>query len=472
METVERDMLRRAAANPDLVGLTPEDIVDSLDEMYYFVSIDGKFVQWNTTVTDVSGYTNGDLRQMDVTVLFTPSDQDLVKTQIGRTVTTQEPRTFEATVENQRGEEVPYEFSAKPVTDDQGACHGVIGIGRDISKRRKRELRLDKVLSHSPVYLFAVDSDGVLQLSRGKILEKLGLSEGDGVGRRLSDIYDEKAFISLVQQACQGETIQQTVELRDIALDVVCEPITVAGEVKRVVGVGYDVSELKRYESQIETQRDQLHLLNRVVRHDIRNNLQIIQAYLDLIAPELPGESNDHVEIIRENIESALGLTVTAKELSDVMLDSDTNGCKEIHLTSVLMDEVEHVESRFSAAQISFHEDLPIYHVDGHDLLDAVFRNILMNAVLHNDKDVPEITVSVAEHGDTVEVQVADNGPGIRDERKDQIFSKDEKGMQSAGSGIGLYLVQLIVERSEGDVWVTDNEPDGSIFHVTLPKAD
>ncbi len=55
---------------------------------------------------------------------------------------------------------------------------------------------------------------------------------------------------------------------------------------------------------------------------------------------------------------------------------------------------------------------------------------------------------------------------------KDQIFDEGEKGLDSQGTGLGLYLVRTLVRRYNGDVAVKDNDPEGSVFTVELPLAD
>lgn len=105
------------------------------------------------------------------------------------------------------------------------------------------------------------------------------------------------------------------------------------------------------------------------------------------------------------------------------------------------------------------------------DMLESVFRNLLKNAIQHNDASVPEVIVSGRERDDDVVVRVADNGPGVPDTQKDDIFGKGEKGLESEGTGVGLYLVQTLVDDYGGSVWVDDNEPTGAIFVVTLQKG-
>ena len=105
-------------------------------------------------------------------------------------------------------------------------------------------------------------------------------------------------------------------------------------------------------------------------------------------------------------------------------------------------------------------------------MLESVVRNLLSNAIQHNDKALPEVALSATADDDTVVVRIADNGPGIPDDRKEQIFEEGEKGLDSEGTGLGLYLVDTLVDRYGGEVRVEDNDPDGSVFVVELQRAE
>ncbi|MDQ2071263.1 ATP-binding protein [Haloarcula sp. H-GB4] len=100
-----------------------------------------------------------------------------------------------------------------------------------------------------------------------------------------------------------------------------------------------------------------------------------------------------------------------------------------------------------------------------------MFRNVLTNAIQHNDSAPPSVAVDVTDDGDAVSVTVSDNGPGIPDEQKRTVFERGEKRPDSEGTGVGLYLVRTLVDAYGGDVWVEDNEPRGAVVGLTLPKA-
>jgi signal transduction histidine kinase len=90
-----------------------------------------------------------------------------------------------------------------------------------------------------------------------------------------------------------------------------------------------------------------------------------------------------------------------------------------------LRDQIESVESTHDDATFRVDGSLPDNCVN--DLSDSVFYNLLRNAVEHNDKAVPEVTISVATTEHTVVVKTADNGPGIY---QDDIFLRGERTRQ------------------------------------------
>ncbi|XGI84024.1 PAS domain S-box protein [Halorutilales archaeon Cl-col2-1] len=235
-------------------------------------------------------------------------------------------------------------------------------------------------------------------------------------------------------------------------------------------GLVRDITERKEYERKIKNQRDNLEVLNQMVRHDIRNDLQIVKSYSKLLIDMYDeGEKRDYIETVLENAESAIELTMTARDIADTMMSTEDD-LEEKSLKEVLLSEIDEIESAYTDAEVR-HQSLPDETVMANSMLGSVFRNLLKNAVEHNDKNTPEVTVSATETRDSVTVRVADNGSGVPDEKKDEIFGKGEKGIESEGTGMGLYLVHTLVESYGGEVWVEDNEPEGAVFVVELPRT-
>ena len=232
-----------------------------------------------------------------------------------------------------------------------------------------------------------------------------------------------------------------------------------------------EVTEQVEHERALEEQRDALELLNQVLRHDIRNDIQLIQTHTELLEPHVDEAGREHVETVRDSAENAVDLTRTARELADVMRQ-DQIETKPIALDHTLVQLRDQIAPTHSEADLRIDGDLPPVAVVGTDMLESAFRNLLKNAIQHNDAAHPEVTISVTDGDDRAVVRIADNGPGIPDGQKESVFGKGERGLDSEGTGLGLYLVQSLVHSYGGDVRVEDNDPAGSVFVVELPKAD
>lgn len=232
-----------------------------------------------------------------------------------------------------------------------------------------------------------------------------------------------------------------------------------------------DITERKEYERRLKEQRDDLEILNQVVRHDIRNDLQLISAYAELLGERVDDDELEYVETISRRARTAVELTQSARSLAAVMLQNESE-TEPMPLRRTLETQLEETRATYPGAAITLADEIPDVSVRGNELLSSVFRNILKNAVQHNDEDLPTVQVSVELDDDAVTISIADNGPGVPDERKEEIFGKGEKGLESGGTGVGLYLVGTLVESYGGEVRVTDNDPEGANFAVTLPIAE
>jgi two-component system OmpR family sensor kinase len=232
---------------------------------------------------------------------------------------------------------------------------------------------------------------------------------------------------------------------------------------------GHDVSP----EERLKRQRDDLRLLNQVMRHDIRNDLQLVGAYAELLDDHVDEEGREYLDVIKRNTQSAVALTTTVRDLAEVMLRDDVDPSR-VSLSRILSQQVEEVRSGYSEAVFTVEGSFPEEEVLADEMLSSVFRNLLRNAVQHNDETPAKVTVSATadEARGVADVRVADNGPGIPEDHRDDVFGKGEKGLDSPGAGIGLYLVRSLVEIYGGDVWIEDNEPKGAVFVVRLPLAE
>lgn len=242
------------------------------------------------------------------------------------------------------------------------------------------------------------------------------------------------------------------------------------GSPLKVTGVVIDITRRKQVEADLRRKNEQFSLLNRIVRHDIRNDMTVINGWTDLLRDDLPAEYADELDRISRASQHTLELTKEARDVMELLEGDDDPDLHPVSLKQLLTDEVDRVRTFFEQVEVQV-EDIPDVQVRANAMLSSVFGNILNNAVQHNDAETVRITIGTEHTNGTIRVRIADNGPGIPEQQRIDIFERDTKGLDSEGAGLGLYLVEALVTAYGGDVWISDNEPRGAVFTVALRQV-
>lgn len=241
------------------------------------------------------------------------------------------------------------------------------------------------------------------------------------------------------------------------------------GVVERIVFAFEDITDRRVRERELHVKNEQLEILNRVVRHDIRNDMAVVLGWLEIIEDEIDSDRGEQAVSRMKNAgKNVLELTETAHDLVEVVTGEGALETEPTHLAPVLRTTVEIAREAHPDAEIVIEEPIRDIAVSATDLLSSVFQNLINNAVKHNDADDPRVTIATKANDEHVRISIADNGPGIPEEQKQRIFGKGQKGLESESTGIGLYLVETLVDNFGGEVRVEDNDPNGSIFIVEL----
>ena len=105
----------------------------------------------------------------------------------------------------------------------------------------------------------------------------------------------------------------------------------------------------------------------------------------------------------------------------------------------------------------------------------SIITNLIENAIKYSEED-SKVNVSLMHRDNFIVLTVADTGIGIEDSLKEKVFEKfyrigSEETRATKGTGLGLYLVNSVVQIYHGTIAVTDNEPRGTVFQITFPSA-
>lgn len=220
-------------------------------------------------------------------------------------------------------------------------------------------------------------------------------------------------------------------------------------------------------------------VLNRVLRHNLRNDLNVVQGHAEMVRNGVDDEDlRRSAETIVTKSEGLMALGDRAREF-DRVIDAaggegpDDDGSGEPVALSTKVGEVrDEFDARYSTASITVDvpEELRV-DVDP-ETLELVLSNLLENAVRHNDGDEPTVEVrldGINEATRTAELAVVDDGPGIPDQELAVLQSGEETPLQH-GSGLGLWVVQSGMTALGGDIHV-ESGGTGTTVTLHLPRV-
>ena len=232
-------------------------------------------------------------------------------------------------------------------------------------------------------------------------------------------------------------------------------------------------------ESSLVAQREQLRAnMLRSVSHDLRTPLTSISGNADMLLDE-NAELTDEVrrKLLQDIYDDATWLTTTVQNLLAVtrLEDGTVDLSKDIELIDDVIEEAMRHISRDAARHAVVVEpssQLLLAHMDPQVIVQVIV-NLVNNAIMHTPEG-SRIVISTHREGSFAAISVADDGPGIADADKEQIFdsfytSRERRADVDRSVGLGLSLCRSIVHAHGGSIRVEDVQPHGANFIFTLP---
>lgn len=213
------------------------------------------------------------------------------------------------------------------------------------------------------------------------------------------------------------------------------------------------------------------------VSHEFRTPLNGILGMADLLGDTgLDPEQATYVRALRTSGEALLGLVDDILDFAKVEAGKLELAQDRFDLGLLLETVSELMAPRAQAKGIELaahlSPDMPTHFIGDRDRLRQILLNLVGNAIKFTDRG--GVGIRIAREGDTVEIEVADTGPGVPDDRRRAIFEEFEQADDSSarrheGTGLGLAIVRRLVGLMEGSVWVESRGGGGSVFRVRLP---
>jgi signal transduction histidine kinase len=258
-----------------------------------------------------------------------------------------------------------------------------------------------------------------------------------------------------------GDVYTATVDGRTRTYRVQKTPLTDhRDEVVGSIVVMDDVTDLRSHE-------ERLAVLNRVLRHNVRNELTVVLGHLEEIADHLPDDRS--VETARKHAQRVVDLSEQTRDVVET-LDREQGEVTRIDAGAVVEDVADQFREDYPAAEIACNAEEARALVAAGDLLAVAITNLVENAIEHNDADDPTVRIDCTAEGERVRISVADDGPGVPPTERSVLVEGNETPLHH-GSGLGLWLVHWIVTTSGGELRFEENVPRGSVVDVWLRRA-
>lgn len=522
---IQTDISDRKASERELEQ--HREVLERLDDPIMLQSCDGRFELINDAVAGYAGRSREELVGTDEFAFMDDAAAKAIDERKMEVLETEQPIEYEITPRfREMGWEGTFSTKRYPYYDQDGALAGTIAICREVTdlKRREEKLRQYKrAIEGATDLISASDREGRYLFANPQYCAYHGLDPKSVEGRELSSVFDDRAFAEIQrhkERALEGETVRyRTVRTHptkgERILDVRYYPLEneesgseiggprpesgegisddgetdpVDGETEEEATIVGVVAVLRDVTDREERAR-QLRVVDRVLRHNLRNELTVIRGRAEQIADRAaesaaanpdgasengPSDEDDRrqwpLEAAREIITHADGLLRTGEKSRRITrVLSEPPDQRSIDLTRPVERLAGKIEKNGHDARI----DVTVPEaaiVRATTDLDAAIEELLENALEHSDRDRPTVEVDVSADDDTVRVRIADDGPGMSPMDQDVLQTGRPPEDLYHGSGLGLWLVYWIVNRSGGSIDVRSREPRGTEVVVDLPR--
>jgi PAS domain S-box-containing protein len=340
----------------------------------------------------------------------------------------------------------------------------------------QREIEIFReAVDQADTAILITDREGVVEYANSACTDITGYNVDEIVGQPVeilaTDRWDREYYESLWEtvragDAVRDEIVQRKADGAQFYVDLSVAPVRLGERVEKFILVESDITVLKSNEQRLE-------VLNRVLRHNLRNDLNVIQGNLSLVLETLgTGEEHSRIELAQQKVDELLTLGEKAQFVNKTVGAADEQEeHRPVELDEMLVREARQAREAYPDATVELDVEGGL-STRGTQLHVAV-RELLVNAIEHNDGD-PAVTVRTVRDQSpdgTVYVDVEDNGPGIPDNERETLSRGRETDLLH-GSSLGLWLVHWLITHAGGSLSIENTDESGSVIRLALPLVE
>ncbi len=477
-----------------------QDLQESSDQLIYEIDSNAIFTTVSDRLCETLGYSRQELQSITALEIISPKDMEwFIEFFQEASRKLQTIFGLEYRVRSKEGKDIWFSVNGIPIIDAKGKFGGWRGTCQDITaqKERQRLLHLfEKTISQIQDAVYIKDIHGSRVFSNrawhdlhgsGAIcIDNIEISPDPNTHGKLAETQlpenhswhigaDGEKFIFESTETeikdDKGQKIATAVVGRDVT-----EQMRREAERNTLLGELMDVNDmLEELAAKLQQSNADLEEFTHVVSHDLQEPLRMVASYVELLRRRyqgrLDGDADEFIQFAIDGVERMQALIQGLLGWSRV--DKSRRKLKEVSLSDVLDTSIKNLSFSIGDKNASI-TTCPLPKIQGDYIqLIQLFQNIIGNAVKYNESQIPEVIISSNDYPDSIHIAIKDNGIGIPEDQRDKVWGVFQRlhGREAfEGTGIGLSITKKIVERHWGRIWIEDNQPNGTIFNILLPK--
>lgn len=333
-----------------------------------------------------------------------------------------------------------------------GICIGVFiisfGLIKYNSKNQSPLTKTDIVQNIDDVIISITPSYTISDIIMGKDIN-INVSKNDA-GKNIKNIFKsyDVNIVNMIDNndSCIIKTDQQ--RYYELSVYEVVRDINVFLKNKNCQGhimVISDVTEDKRNKEQINILKN---IFARVLRHNIRNELNVIQGNIDIIKQN-ENINNDKIQPIDNSTSNILRISNKARLVEKIINNRDEK--VEFSSSNIIQKSVNSILKQYPNVKIQVNID-DSFNFVAHEKFNYVIYELINNGIEHNPSNIKKINIKSCTLNNKKQVIISDNGLGISKSELEPIFNSSEETPLEHGSGLGLWIVKFIIDISGGSI--------------------
>jgi len=365
-------------------------------------------------------------------------------------------------------------FALTDITDRERQRRQLVQRERELDQRNEL---YRAVMAASFSFLFRIDIENRFSFVSPSVEPFLGYKPDELTGEPISVLASDEETFSEVSKYLDEVKAGESLQIRDhpvatrsgrtVYVDMRVVPIydpsvdqdeQTSADIVGMQVMAQDASQRRQREGLIS-------VINRVLRHNVRNELTVIRGRAEMLTAEPAGDVKSNAETIVQAADRLLSITESAQNIEanrELSPELET-----LDLAPIITDSIAQFEDRYPETLVT--ADIPETAVaETLPRIETALWELLENAAEHTGPQ-PTVDVTVVKSGELIVITIADDGPGLPEDEREVLANGKEEPLIH-GQGLGLYLAYWIITNLDGEVEVPESQ-SGTTITIKLPTT-